>query len=95
MSAGVGSLNHIMYGGSVGAAVFGIGGIRPNPSGRPSLAPIPWLPDAPRGAVVWQSRAGILSAAWAAATSGLGKTWKLWVNVTIPAASGGANVVGW
>jgi hypothetical protein len=52
------------YGGSVGAAVFGIGGIQPFPgaSGRRVIAPVPWLVDAPRGSAVWQSRAGAIAA---------------------------------
>jgi hypothetical protein len=89
----VGSLNHIMYGGSVGEAVFGIAGIQPFSStgGRPSLAPIPWLPDAPRGAAVWRSRAGVTSTAWAATSVESGR-WHVWVNVTVPAGGGGADV---
>ena len=65
----------LRYGGSVGAAVFGIGGIQPfsSPSWPRtddfvSVAPIPWLPDAPRGAAVWRSRTGVISASWAAIT---------------------------
>ena len=94
---GVGSLNHIMYSGSVGEAVFGIGGIQPfkSPAGdRPSVAPILWLPEAPRGSAVWRSRDGVISAAWSAAQEGLtpGPTWHAWVNVTVPAASDGADI---
>ena len=73
--------------------MFGIGGIQPfAPSAgeRQAVAPVPWLPDAPRGSAVWRSKAGVLSAAWAAATSG--DTWSLWVNVSVPSASVGADV---
>ena len=48
------------------SAVFGIGGIRPfAPSvggGQRVVAPVPWLPDAPRGSAVWRSSAGVTSA---------------------------------
>ena len=92
-----------MYGGSVGAAVFGIGGIEPIAplsGGRKSVAPIPWLPDAPRGAAVWRSLAGATSVSWAAtmlgdgaaASSTPGVGWHVWVNVTVPAASNSVNV---
>ena len=77
-----------MYGGSVGSAVFGIGGIEPfapSSGGRKSVAPIPWLEDAPRGSAVWRSRAGVTSAAWAASTEG---GWGVWVNVSLPASDG-------
>jgi hypothetical protein len=142
---GVGSLNHIMYGGSVGTAVFGIGGIQPfvpptaangtnlaphTPTdrlhlestaarsrngggsfGRPNVAPVPWLPDAPRGSAVWRSKLGVTSASWAAsgptgtgggtdgdvAHGGTGVAdgateWHVWVNVTVPPGSSGANI---
>eukprot|EP00035_Acanthoeca_spectabilis_P028353 m.470259 g.470259 ORF g.470259 m.470259 type:complete len:570 (-) comp29594_c0_seq1:499-2208(-) len=61
------SHNHIMQGGSVGEAIFGIGGIRPDfvrgmvpnvartAASHLLLAPVPWLPDAPRGATVWRT----------------------------------------
>ena len=102
---GVGSLNHIMYGGSVGSAVFGIGGIQPFPIGdgspyRTSVAPVPWLPDAPYGSAVWRSLAGVTAAAWAAHAGaggvGRGSTandqgWHVWVNVTV-AATGSAHI---
>ena len=53
-----------MYGGSVGSAVFGFGGLSPfAPSvvKYQKLAPIPWLPDARQGSAVWRSVAGITS----------------------------------
>lgn len=87
---GVGSLNHIMYGGSVGSAVFGIGGIHPFglDGEQINIRPIPWLPDAPLGAAVWRSRAGVVAAAWAASSEAS----HVWINVTVPAASAGASI---
>lgn len=94
------SLNHIMHGGSVSQAVFGIGGVQPlmpdSSSSAPAsaplrlrIAPVPWIPDAPRGAAVWRSRAGVASSAWAASESARTKAaWQLWVNATVPANSG-------
>jgi hypothetical protein len=91
------SHNHIMMGGSVGEALYGIGGIQPSfireavPDAgdfteQLLLAPVPWLPDAPRGAAVWRTDAGMASTSWAAvADSGSSETsWRVWVNVTIP-----------
>eukprot|EP01043_Picozoa_sp_COSAG02_P038650 COSAG02_NODE_2996_length_7581_cov_35.324111_6_plen_256_part_00 len=94
---GVGSLNHIMYGGSVGAAVFSIGGIQPFSSAHQELrvvAPIPWLPDAPRGSTVWRSQEGVFSTTWSASSNGSSMpagddtaSWSLWINVSIPIAA--------
>lgn len=42
------------------------------------MAPVPWLPDAPLGAAVWRSLAGVTSASWAASP------------ILSPRASGGA-----
>lgn len=97
------SHNHIMQGGSVGEALFGIGGIRPSfvrgtrPEGgragqRLLIAPVPWLSDAPRGAAVWRTAAGEASASWAVSTGLSTGHWSGWVNVTVPAAGGGADV---
>jgi hypothetical protein len=92
---------HVMRGGSIGEAVFGIGGIQPafdrgsgseSPSGsRLGLAPVPWLPDAPYGAAVWRTLAGVATARWAASVK-QADHWQLWVNVSIPAGGGGADV---
>ena len=92
------------YGGSVGSAVFdigGIGGVQPHvplgptssarPSERRVLAPVPWLPDAPRGSTVWRTHSGTISTAWAAHASN-DSSWRVWVNVSVPAASSGAEV---
>lgn len=90
-----------MYGGSVSTAVFGIGGIQPyfanalriastNRDHRIQVAPVPWLADAPRGATVWRSGEGVTTAAWA--SSRTRDRWQLWVNVTVPAASSGAQI---
>ena len=91
---GVGSLNHIMYGGSVGAAVFLLGGIQPFSADSHSkrlVAPVPWLRDAPRGSAVWRSQAGVFSATWAASEditsvmpAGHASRWSVWVNVSVP-----------
>lgn len=101
------SHSHIMQGGSVGEAIFGIGGIRPafvqgamsGPHGRKSqeeeqllLAPVPWLPDAPRGAAAWRTTAGMASTCWDARTDLASGRWNVWVNVTIPAGVGEAVV---
>ena len=62
------SHNHIMQGGSVGEAIFGLGGIEPGfmrgevpdalpTTGKLRLAPVPWIPDAPRGARTYGGRA--------------------------------------
>ena len=82
-------------------AVFGIGGIQPfgSASGsRAGIAPVPWLPEAPRGSAVWRSQHGGVSAAWSAeppggtvTTTGL-VPWHAWVNVSVPALSDGASV---
>ena len=97
------SHNHVMQGGSVGEGVFGIGGIRPHfmrgevpTSGgtqnlnRLLLAPVPWLPDAPRGAAVWRTSTGVASTSWAAQTDPEleSSQWSVWVNVTVPIDSG-------
>ena len=71
------SHSHIMQGGSVGEAVFGLGGIRP-PFLRQAipnmvtlnerqvlLAPVPWLPGMPFGAAAWRTLAGVASTRWA------------------------------
>ena len=90
----VGSLCHIMLGGSVGEAVFGIGGLRPHRTewgSVSSIAPVPWLPDAPRGAAVWRSAHGLVTSAWEAVREGSGE-WRLWVNVTVPPLSTRAEV---
>lgn len=86
-----------MYGGSVGAAVFSIGGIQPFNSAHQGLrvvAPIPWLPDAPRGSTVWRSQEGVFAATWSASTDGSSLSagddavgWSVWVNVSIPIAA--------
>ena len=53
------------------AAVFSIGGIEPFSSqSQQVIAPIPWLPDAPRGSSVWRSQSGVLAATWAASSDG-------------------------
>ena len=88
------SHNHIMQGGSVGEAIFGLGGIEPGfmrgevpdalpTTGKLRLAPVPWIPDAPRGAAVWRTSAGVTSTRWEAVQQGPGE-WKLWVNATVP-----------
>jgi hypothetical protein len=100
---GVGSLNHIMFGGSVSAAVFGIGGVGPGAINRGAInrgaiigtavGPVTWLPDAPFGATVWRSSAGPTAAAWAAAAAGESQErWRLWVNASIPVGGGGAAI---
>jgi hypothetical protein len=83
----VGSLNHIMLGGSVGEAVFGIGGLRPqSSSGNASIAPVPWLVGAPLGAAVLRNTEGLVSSSWAATNMGKSE-WSLWVNATVPVGS--------
>lgn len=84
----VGSLNHIMYGGSVSQAVFGIGGITPLLSDAQAvgIAPVPWLPEAPRGGAVWRSGVGEVSVAWSAAFS-TGGGFELSLNATVPAGA--------
>jgi hypothetical protein len=95
--------SHVMRGGSIGEALFGIGGIQPgfdrgsgseSPSGsnRLGLAPVPWLSGAPRGAAVWRTLAGVATASWAASNVQYTSRWQLWVNVSIPASGGGADV---
>lgn len=79
-----------MFGGSISAAVFGIGGV--GPGAISAVAPVPWLPDAPRGAAVWRSSAGPTAAAWAAASGGSQERWRLWVNASIPVGGGGAAI---
>eukprot|EP01048_Picozoa_sp_COSAG05_P000110 COSAG05_NODE_3_length_51333_cov_129.132080_10_plen_602_part_00 len=97
------SHGHIMQGGSVGDGLFGVGGIRPHfmrgevpttdvdtkSAKRLLLAPVPWLPDAPRGAAVWRTDAGVASSSWAAQNDGgeSPQQWSVWVNATVPAAS--------
>mgnify|MGYP001315923347 CR=1 FL=1 len=78
------SLNHIMYGGSVGEAVFGLGGL----ADARHIAPVVWLPGAMRGAAVRRAEAGVAAVTWAAAADAAG--WQLWLNVTVPV--GGARV---
>ena len=56
------------------------------------LAPVPWLPDAPRGAAVWGTAAGLTSTSWAVRTDLESGHWSVWVNVTVPAAGGAADV---
>jgi hypothetical protein len=90
--------------GSVGEGLFGIGGIRPGfmreevPAADDStqdetrllLAPVPWLPDAPRGAAVWRTAAGQTSTSWAASDDRESHgSWGVWVNVTVPPAESG------
>ena len=85
--------------------MFGIGGIQPyfanalriastNRDHRIQVAPVPWLADAPRGATVWRSGEGVTTAAWAASRSEAPQDqWHIWVNVTVPAASSGAQIM--
>ncbi len=87
---GIGSLNHIMFGGSVSAAVFGIGGV--GPGGISAVAPVPWLPDAPLGAAIWRSSAGPTASAWAVASGESQERWRLWVNASIPVGAGDAAI---
>lgn len=100
------SHGHIMQGGSVGDGLFGIGGIRPHfmrgevptdagteGAKRLLLAPVPWLPNAPRGAAVWRTAAGIASTSWAVQTDGESlQRWNVWVNATVPADSDGSDI---
>jgi hypothetical protein len=96
-----GSHGHIMQGGSVGDGLFGIGGIRPNflrgevPTDADTkhartllLAPVPWIPDAPRGAAVWRSSAGFASTSWATQNDHESPEWSVWVNATVPVETG-------
>ena len=90
------SHGHIMQGGSIGEAVYGIGGIRPsfvhgNNRKTLVLAPVPWLPDAPLGSAVWRSTQGVASTRWAVRGSA-STNWSVWVNVTVPAGGGTASV---
>ena len=99
------SHGHIMQGGSVGDGLFGIGGIRPSfmrgevptdartEDAKPLLlAPVPWLPEAPRGAAVWRSGAGIASTSWAAQSDRESSGWAVWVNATVPVESSVAEI---
>jgi len=97
------SHNHVMMGGSVGEAIWGIGGIQPAfvrapvPDGTIGerhllLAPVPWLPESPRGAAVWRTTAGIASTSWAARNRTSGDHWGVWVNVTVPVGGDVADV---
>ena len=90
------SHGHVMQGGSIGEAVYGIGGIRPffvrgTTRRNLLLAPVPWLSGASRGSAVWRSTQGVASTSWA--VHGNSNTnWSVWVNVTVPAGGGTASV---
>ena len=89
------SHSHIMQGGSVGEGIFGIGGIQPafvqsamsglydrkSNEKQLVLGPVPWLPDAPRGAATWRTAAGITSTSWAPRTEHSSVRWSVWVKV--------------
>jgi hypothetical protein len=95
-SGTLGAHGHVMFGGSIGEAVFGIGGIQPafdrGSGSRLGLSPIPWLTGAPLGAAVWRTLAGVAATSWAASSNQTTGRWQLWVNVSIPAGGGGADV---
>jgi hypothetical protein len=105
------SHNHVMQGGSVGEGLFGIGGIQPHyirgevpttagtggqAAKRLVLAPVPWLPDAPRGSAVRRGAGGLAATSWAAQIGPSGPhelQWRIWVNATVPAEGRGSSEV--
>ena len=90
------SHNHVMMAGSVGEAIWTVGGISPSFvrgetfARELRLGPVPWLPDAPRGAAVWRTAAGAAATRWAAAADAGRGPWRLWVNATVPVGGGRA-----
>ena len=84
---------HNLLGGSISEAVFGIGGLRSHQDAHrtsTTIAPVPWLPSAPRGSAVWRSEKGMVTTSWSAVNDSTG--WWLWVNASVPPLSLGAVV---